>query len=278
MLTNLNPFVRFAGAVSADICPDKPYSVADSRLFLCRGGDARLKLSGKEYKVTEGTLVYIPPYSLYGFSGFSSDEDFVMIAVNFDFDQSRSHLKKTLAKLPDTETAVRESLYIPEPFTSEMIIPDGSFAREELEEMESLFFTKEQYYRDMSSGYMKCVLMKLLGVQRRAVDSPASRVISFIEGNCSRRLSNGEIAKELGYHPNHLNRIVKAHTGKTLKDYILYYRIKVAKRLLASTSLTVTEISEECGFSAPSYFSEIFTRSEGISPREYRRRLRSSVI
>ena len=278
MLPNLNPFVRFAGAVSADICPDKPYCVADSRLFLCRSGRARLTVSGEEHTVTEDTLVYIPPYALYGFSNFSGDDGFVIVAVNFDFDQSRCHLRTTLVKLPNSDTVEREEQYIPEQFREAIVVENGGFVREELDAVVSLFFSKEQYYRDMSSGYMKCALLKLLGAQRNGVDSPAVRVLSYIAKNYARRISNADIAKEFGYHPNHLNRIVKAHTGKTLKDYIIHYRVKVAKRLLASTSLSVTEISEECGFSSPPYFSEMFVRYEGTSPREYRRKLRSSVI
>ena len=278
MLPRLNPFVRFAGVVTADICPDKPYCVGDSRLFYCRRGKATLTVCGIRYEIASGALVYIPPYELYGFSDFSSDEDFVMVTVNFDFDQSRCDVRKTLAKIPADAEYDRAPLFIPEQFSSAVVLTDGGFVRDELDGMVSLFFSKEKFYRDMSSAYLKCILLKLLGAERQTSDSPAARVLSYISKNYGKRMSNADIAREFNYHPNHLNRIIKAHTGKTLQDYMIYYRVKVSKRLLASTTLTVTEISEECGFSTPSYFSEIFLREEGVTPREYRRNIRSTVI
>ena len=48
--------------------------------------------------------------------------------------------------------------------------------------------------------------------------------------------------------------------------------------LTSTGDAPITDISESCGFSTPSYFSELFLRSEGITPREYRKKMRSIII
>ncbi|MGI6344578.1 MAG: helix-turn-helix domain-containing protein [Bacillota bacterium] len=50
-------------------------------------------------------------------------------------------------------------------------------------------------------------------------------------------------------------------------------RIQKAQRLLRETDLTISAISQECGFESPSYFSATFRRETGYSPSAYRRLL-----
>ena len=72
--------------------------------------------------------------------------------------------------------------------------------------------------------------------------------------------------------------MVKAYTGITLKSYIISVRLSAAREMLAMTEEPITLISESCGFSTPSYFAELFQRSEGVTPREYRNKMRNTII
>ena len=49
------------------------------------------------------------------------------------------------------------------------------------------------------------------------------------------------------------------------------FRLEKGMELLKSTSLTVTEIAGACGFNSASYFTELFTRQKGVSPKAYRK-------
>jgi AraC-like DNA-binding protein len=55
-------------------------------------------------------------------------------------------------------------------------------------------------------------------------------------------------------------------------DYILKTRIAMAKELLCEADMSVTEISESCGFSSISYFSRTFKNETGMSPLKYKKR------
>lgn len=69
----------------------------------------------------------------------------------------------------------------------------------------------------------------------------------------------------------HLSRLFKRETGRTVVGFITDRRLRVARELLSEGDLSVKEVSARAGFADPSYFSRVFTRREGLSPRDYRR-------
>lgn len=70
--------------------------------------------------------------------------------------------------------------------------------------------------------------------------------------------------------PNHLNKVVKAETGKPASHLIDEVCILEAKVLLGQTRLSVQEIALALGFEDPSYFNRYFKKHAGVSPRNYR--------
>ena len=74
----------------------------------------------------------------------------------------------------------------------------------------------------------------------------------------------------LGVSPNHLNRAVKAETGRNASVWIDNARISLARELLLDRSMSMSEIAERLGFSEASYFSRFFRKVTGVSPSEFR--------
>ena len=60
------------------------------------------------------------------------------------------------------------------------------------------------------------------------------------------------------------------HTGQTPNQYLLSLRIASAQSLLEQTGDTVTEIAAIVGYDNPLYFSRLFKKQTGLSPRQYR--------
>ncbi len=70
--------------------------------------------------------------------------------------------------------------------------------------------------------------------------------------------------------PDYISRIFKQQTGIGLNQYINDYRIKKAKELLKDSNFKIYEIAEMSGFgNNPQYFSHVFKKSTGLSPKEY---------
>ena len=61
-------------------------------------------------------------------------------------------------------------------------------------------------------------------------------------------------------------------------EFVTATRITAAKELMASTDLKVYEISDKVGFDSAFYFSKVFKKLEGVSPREYMQRMKGSYV
>jgi two-component system response regulator YesN len=84
-------------------------------------------------------------------------------------------------------------------------------------------------------------------------------------------LSNETIAKKYNYNSFYLNLIFKKTLNITMHQYVLSLRIKLAKRLIRETEKTMTDIAMEVGFNSSSYFAQVFRKTQGCSPAEYRK-------
>lgn len=70
--------------------------------------------------------------------------------------------------------------------------------------------------------------------------------------------------------PNHFSTIFSQECKTTFIEYLTNVRIENAKRLIKNTDMKVYDIAYECGFSDPHYFSYIFKKNTGVTPREYK--------
>ena len=95
-------------------------------------------------------------------------------------------------------------------------------------------------------------------------------VLDHIEHNFMHDLPLSDIVSVSGVSHQYLGRIFKRAMNTTVEQYIQNRRIWEAKRLLRETDKTVGEIAVLCGFTNPGYFSTVFRKAEGSSPKEYR--------
>lgn len=77
------------------------------------------------------------------------------------------------------------------------------------------------------------------------------------------------IANQLGVSHRYMSDTIKAETGKTAVDQINLFLVEQAKNLLLSPNLSISETAYQLGFEYPQYFSRIFKKKVGISPKEY---------
>ncbi len=280
MLRALNPFVRYVGAVKVSRANTIDCVGKENRLFYFTSGEASLVIAGKTYSVSKNTLAYIPSYVEYRFD-FAENDDVTLVCVNFDVvageDAVEEHTRPIELALWDGDTSDGERL--PEELSRPIVLDAAEAVQKDITKISKLFFSREPYYAEYSSVYMKRVL--LFALTRACSDpsaEPAVRILEYVREHYRYRIRNADLARRFGYHPNHLNRVVKSYTGLPLKAYIIAFRLAAARELLATTDDPITEISENCGFSTPSYFTELFSKNEGITPREYRSRIRNTVI
>lgn len=113
-----------------------------------------------------------------------------------------------------------------------------------------------------------------------ALDRPTSELVKLalahIHQHYARPISREEICSVLGISENYLSRLFRQELGLTLVDYINRYRVNIARHLLRETNETITHVAQQVGFDDSAYFSRVFTRYVGRSPRAYRREVEGS--
>lgn len=94
------------------------------------------------------------------------------------------------------------------------------------------------------------------------------RIITMLSENIYSTVSIEQISKCLNYSRTYLSTLFKKHRKTSIINYYNSLKIKEAKKLLRSNS--VSGVSLQLGFNSPYYFSKVFKKYEGISPSEYR--------
>lgn len=104
-----------------------------------------------------------------------------------------------------------------------------------------------------------------------------SEVQDYIRKNLSQKLSLNEVASTFGFSASYLSQLFSQSGETGFAGFVTATRVTAAKELMATTDLKIYEISEKSGFESPFYFSKVFKKLEGMSPRDYMRHLRGEA-
>ena len=77
-----------------------------------------------------------------------------------------------------------------------------------------------------------------------------------------------------GISPNYLSQLFAQWGESGFVEFVTAARVNAAKELMASTDLKIYEISDKLGFESAFYFSKVFKKVEGVTPRAYIQRLK----
>ncbi len=101
-------------------------------------------------------------------------------------------------------------------------------------------------------------------------DAEMARVLAYLGANFKSKMTLDSISSAVHMSRYYLCHRFKERLGMTVFEYILQRRLSLAKDRLISTSIPISQISEEAGFSDFSYFSKVFRERMGVSPRTFR--------
>ena len=127
------------------------------------------------------------------------------------------------------------------------------------------------------AGYFVEILEKALEIRNRESDFQSKymlrKVQEYIDSNFEKEnLSLNEVAGAVGVSANYLSAVFSQSMNRTFVEYVTDKRMEKAKKLLRDTDKSSGEIATLVGYKDPHYFSFVFKKTQGISPREYRNR------
>ncbi|MDE6990403.1 MAG: response regulator [Lachnospiraceae bacterium] len=100
--------------------------------------------------------------------------------------------------------------------------------------------------------------------------APVEKAVAYIRKNIHQNISRMDIADYIYMNPDYLSRLFKKEKNISLTDYIVQEKLKMASAMLRSTNLPVSVIASNIGYTNFSYFTQVFRKSYGMSPSEYR--------
>lgn len=106
----------------------------------------------------------------------------------------------------------------------------------------------------------------------RSQEHEVRRALRYIHLRYREPISLADTAAQLHLSPGYFSEKFKEWTGETFRAYVQRLRLSYADRLLAGTSLPVTEIAYSAGFGSLAYFIRVYKQHRGISPSAMRRR------
>ena len=268
-LTYLNPVIRTVSLYEKINRTDECVAY-DSRLFYIVSGDVTAVVDGvKLGHLSPGHLLYIPagtPYKLKG-------QYLRMVAVAFDptVDYADTEAPKPVLAA-EYNAGLVHSVTDLAPLDKVLHIEDFESERDTMLGLVSIFTSAEGEYRAVGSAILKQLLLKAVEtVDENALPARMVEALDkYIRDNAGDDISNTEIGAIFGYHPFYISKVLKDRKGTTLRQYIIAYRLKLAKKLLSESAKSVNEVAEECGFNDPSYFTKTFKNVVGMTPKDYR--------
>ena len=97
-----------------------------------------------------------------------------------------------------------------------------------------------------------------------------NKAIQYIQAHYNENLSLDNVAKEIDLSSPYLSSLFSRILGTTFINYVQSVRIQKAKELLCSTTMKVYEIAYCIGYDDEKYFSQVFRKTEGITPSQFR--------
>ena len=275
--SRLNPFVRTAGIYEVINKPEECRAY-DARIIYLISGDIAVNIEDeKKFHLAVGNLLYIPAGTRYKLKG-----QYLRAAiVTFDpVEDWANELERIPPDSPNQFISERCHTGDFAPFDRVLLSQDMESERDTFIRIANIATSAEGEWRAEISAMLKLILLKLAEtVSEHAL--PAQMVESldsYIRENCSEEISNTEIGAIFGYHPFYVSRMLKEKKGMTLRQYIISYRLKAAKRMLEFTQKSMAEIAEEVGFTDASYFTKTFRQSFGMTPKKWRCKFKEEFI
>ena len=144
-------------------------------------------------------------------------------------------------------------------------------SRETIENSAYLIFSVINYIIEIELRFLK---ENEITIEEEEENSKKIEEIkNYIKQNLKENLKLIELAKKVNLSPYYFSRLFKKVTNKNFHEFINNERIEEAKKLLKNTNYPISTIAYDLGFNDSNYFSVVFKKFTGKTPKEYRNTL-----
>lgn len=241
--------------------PHRHYRLHQFMLIVSGGG--AMTIEGRNVRLSSRQLVNIPKGAVHGFSFEHETSGYVVTVDTGLLDNS----------VLDAEGLHR---YLQRPAIIEATEEVSNIVRNIFKHFPNKGFARAHILRSLC-GVLAGLTARQLAegdFENRATGHKLQRRFErLVDERYTEHLSASDYAGMLSVTSTHLSRIMRQATGRSASATIEARVIREARRNLAYSNLSISEIGYQLGYSDPAYFSRVFRRATGQSPREFRRKL-----
>jgi two-component system, response regulator YesN len=106
--------------------------------------------------------------------------------------------------------------------------------------------------------------------KQKSGNKTINEIKTFISENYMLNIGLDDVAKLVCLNPTYVSEIFKKKTGENFSEYLINYRMLIAKDLLKDVKYKITDVSTMVGYQDPKYFSRLFKQKVGVNPSDYR--------
>lgn len=233
-------------------------------LTLITRGEGVQTLNGEDFPFSCGTMFLLSPADFHK-NTTKDGESYDYFGVKFPHELLEGRLSEisVLDKLPlviqleGKDYSVAREIFA-------RLVEESSFGEDRL--------GNEIYLQSLVEQLLIIALRSTAKKEQKKPSEFVNKTLGFLYSHFSDELSVKEAASFIGYTTNYFNTKFKEHFGVPFAEYLRNMRLSYAANLLRSSTLSITEISMESGFSCPEHFSRVFSNAFGCSPSSYRRK------
>lgn len=242
-----------------------PHTHSHMELFYIVGGKGQFLIEDQLYPVTTSQLVIINPNVPHTEVSLNAQPlEYIVLGVD--------GIELSIGQNSNGQFCVLD------PAESAEI---SSCLRNILREME----LKSTGYEDICQAFMEIIIIRLMRnmdlsvpaePQAFSANRQCAAIRRYIDLHFKEPLSLDQLAEESHMNKFYLSHAFKRQYGISPINYMINRRLEESKYLLAETDLSMSQISQMLGFSSLSYFSQLFRKTQELTPREYRQRSRET--
>jgi len=295
-LGDLCPYIREIGLQRKDSWRI-PRRIYDHQFLFCFTGVAHVVLHERHYRLTPGHLVIIPPNvphklwfdeqqlgELYWFHC-----DFFLFADRqwiYDFYNTAEQYITMFGPELQYKEHIRENPLFP----GGLSLPEV-FKPTDAEELEYCFRTMHRAY---SSGdtlwqltacrcfyaILEIALRQSAGEINRSANKAyaVNQMKAYISKHYFEPMTVAQVCGDTGLNTEYASKLFRQATGQKLVEYIGWFRVNQAKKLLIDPDLSIANVAEMVGFSNENYFCSVLKKLEGRTPSKLRAHLLSLLV
>lgn len=245
--------------------PIPPHKKTVNDFFIVTDGLAKRQVGIRSYEIHKNELLIVPRLHVSTTDNYSDDINGFYCHFSDDFLGDRALLTEWNFNTTTTNK-IRVDCSVFKRVVTLLTI------------MNNLY--KEGFHKNKNllEHYLRTVIVEINLKDKKKIHSNINKkqeittaYIKLINTNLNKRYSIKQIADILNLSPNHLNKTIKSHVGKSAQEVYTEIIIQEAKVLLLQTSKDIGEIAFDLGFNDLSYFSKFFKKSTDLTPIAYRK-------